>query len=348
MPAFDAYARKAALAEDLRTDLYANYLQARIRSVRGGAGTASVPAVGIYDRTDTGRVVARKMLAAVETGYTFYVAPHMESLVTAAAESLPEDDVIVPGDLPTPQGFVWIPGGITLLDVRGRVLKYNAALWTTFGGQVFVWWLTDKYDDADMTNHEIRRTAPKGYWETFPQLTPNGEGRALFGQPMPKHLGQTKVIPPEYRQKMTWDDNQGLVFWSEYGMGSEEMREWLTPTIGPDAPFRWLLACWRLMQQSVTRLDDVEMPRQLRKLGRRAGLPSDYVTVIDLRSAPSRGDGEPGVEWSHRWLVRGHWRKQRCKEDGEWTTKTIWIHPHVKGPEGKPLLIRDHVYNLTR
>lgn len=347
MPALDAYARKTGLAEDLRTDLYANLMQSRIRSVRGEIGNA-VPAHGIYDRTDTGRDVAARMRAAVETGYTFYVSPHMEALVTAAADSLPDDDTVVPSDLPTPQGFLWIPGGMALLDVIGRVLKYNAALWTTYGGQVFVWWLTDKYDDADMTNHEIQRDSPKGYWEVMPQLTPNGENRVRFGEPIPMYLGQTKVIPPEYRDRMHWDPNHGLVFQSEYGMDAAELQEWITPAERPDAVFRWLLACWRLMQQSVTRLDDVEMPRQIRKLGRRAGLPSDYVTVIDLRSAPSRGDGQSAVEWSHRWLRRGHWRQQPYKEDGVWTRKTIWIHPTVCGPEGLPLVVKDHVYNLKR
>lgn len=344
MPALDAYHRKMTLAEDVRTNLYAGYMQARVRSVRGEFGNA-VPSHGIYDRTDTGRSVAARMQAAVETGYTFYVTPHMEALVTAAAEALPEDDVVVPSDLPTPQGFLWIPGGLTVLDVRGRVLKYNGVLWTSYAGQVFVWWLTDKYDDADMTNIELRETTPPRYWATLPQLTPNGENRVRFNDPLPQTIGQTKVIPPEYRQSMTWDpDAGGLVFWTEKGYTSEELEEWLTPKVQPDAMFRWLLACWRLMQQSVTRLDDEVMPRQLRKLGRRAGIPNDVVTVINLRSTPTRGDGSSAVEWTHRWLRRGHWRKQPYK-DGP---KMIWIHLTVCGPEGLPLVIKDHVYNLTR
>ena len=347
MPALDAYARKTTLAEDLRTTFYADYLEARIRSVRGELGDA-MPSHGIYDRTASGTAEARRMQVAVETGYTFYVSPHMEALVTPAAEALPEDDILTVQDLPTPQGFLWIPGGLTVLDVRGRVLKYNGALWTSYGGEVFVWWLTDKYDPADMTNHEIKATAPKGYWEKFPQLTPGGETRARFGEPVPQYLGQTKVIPPEYRQAMHWDEKQGLVFWSEKGYTSEELQDWLTPTMGPDPSFRWMLACWRLMQQSVTRLEDETMPRQLRKLGQRAGIPNDIVTVINLRSTPVRGDGQSAVEWSHRWLRRGHWRRQPYKLDGEWVHKTIWIHPTVCGPEGLPLVIKDHVYNLTR
>jgi hypothetical protein len=344
----DAYHRKTVLAEDLHTSFFVNYLDIRIRSVRGELGDA-VPSPGTYDRSATGRSETNKMRVAIETGYTFYVSPQMEALVTAAAEALPDDDTVIPSDLPTPQGFLWIPGGLTVIDVRGRVLKYNGALWSAFGGGVFVWWLTDKYDDADTTNIEIRETTPPRYWATLPQLTPNGESRVRFSAPLPKSIGQTKVIPPEYRQSMRWDPEAGgLVFWTEKGYTSAELEEWLTPKVQPDATFRWLLACWRLMQQSVARLDDEPVPRQMRKLGRRAGLPDGNVTVIKLRSSPSRGDGSSLVEWSHRWLRRGHWRSQPYKEDGHWVRRTIWIHPTVCGPDDKPLIIRDHVYDLRR
>lgn len=347
MPALDAYGRKITLAQDLDGQQYAGYMEARVRSVRGELGDA-VPSHGVYDRTDTGAGVVQRMRVAVQAGFTYYVSPHMEAVVTAAAESLPDDDVVAPDDLPSPQGFLWIPGGLTLLDVRGRVLKYNAALWTVYGGQVFVWWLTDKYDEIDMTNREIRDRFGAKYMATMPTLTPNGENRVRFGQPVPMTLGQTKVVPPEYRKAMTWIPDQGLVFATDYEIPGDELKEWLTPKIQPDGVFRWLLACWRLMQQSVTRLDDLTPPRQLTKMGKGSGLPQHNVTVINLRSSPSRGDGSGNVDWSHRWLRRGHWRKQPYKVDGEWVRKTIWIHPTVCGPDDKPLIIRDHVYNLRK
>lgn len=41
------------------------------------------------------------------------------------------------------------------------------------------------------------------------------------------------------------------------------------------------------------------------------------------------------VEWSKRWLVRGHWRLQACGLRRE-SRRLIWIDPFVKGPEDKP------------
>lgn len=348
MPAIDAYAKLTTLAEDIRSPGYAQMVRSRVLSVRGELHGDSMPSYGIYDKADTGEVVWRRMVAAVETGYAFYVAPQMSALVTAAAESLPDEEPTLVSDPPTPQGFVWIPGGLTTLDVRGRVLVYNAALWTVYGGQVFVWWLTDKYDENDMTNFELRSGASESAWARFPTLTTNGEARLRFNQPVPKMLGQTKVLPPEVQKSLRYEPDKGLVAWFDQGMGADELQEWMTPQIGPDTCARWLLACWRLMQQSLTSLIDEELPKGVRKAGRRAGLPTDRVTVIDLRTKPSRGTGESEVEWTHRWLRRGHWRQQPYKEDGVWMKKTIWIHPTVCGPEGLPLVIRDHVYNLKR
>lgn len=59
-------------------------------------------------------------------------------------------------------------------------------------------------------------------------------------------------------------------------------------------------------------------------------------------------DDEGGfVEWTHRWIVSGHWRNQACGE-GYSERKLVWVSPHVKGPENKPLVIRDTVGALVR
>jgi hypothetical protein len=67
--------------------------------------------------------------------------------------------------------------------------------------------------------------------------------------------------------------------------------------------------------------------------------PMKIVNVVTLRrrgSAPSDG-GEVAVDWTCRWFVRGHWRRQ-------WYPVTkdhhpVWIAPYVKGPEDKPIKV---------
>ena len=55
--------------------------------------------------------------------------------------------------------------------------------------------------------------------------------------------------------------------------------------------------------------------------------------------------GEEGVEWSHRWIVSGHWRRIIDKEG---VPRMTWVRQHVKGPEHKPLVIKEKVIALDR
>lgn len=91
--------------------------------------------------------------------------------------------------------------------------------------------------------------------------------------------------------------------------------------------------------------------RQQRRRGERMGLASPNpgdITYVTLRRAHNReasGEGE-GVEFSHRFIVSGHWRHQFYPSRGE--HRLIWINPFIKGPDDKPLIIRDRVYGLVR
>lgn len=83
------------------------------------------------------------------------------------------------------------------------------------------------------------------------------------------------------------------------------------------------------------------------------------VQVITLRTflgkAAKKSDHTPpteGVEWRHRWLVRGHWAWRRCNPEnadtGEDRRKRVYIESYVKGPEDRPLIIRDKLYAVVR
>lgn len=66
--------------------------------------------------------------------------------------------------------------------------------------------------------------------------------------------------------------------------------------------------------------------------------------LLELASGATVRDGDPGsVEWSRRWMVRGHWRQQPCGP-GNSERKLRWIDPYVKGPEGLPLDVRPTVW----
>ena len=53
-----------------------------------------------------------------------------------------------------------------------------------------------------------------------------------------------------------------------------------------------------------------------------------------------------GRVYTHRWVVRGHWRQQFYASTG--TNAPRWIAPFLKGPEGAPLLTAPKVYVWNR
>ena len=56
----------------------------------------------------------------------------------------------------------------------------------------------------------------------------------------------------------------------------------------------------------------------------------------------TRSNVEARRDWSHRWLVSGHWRNQWYPSEG--VRRPIWIDAFVKGPSDAPLLVRPTVY----
>jgi len=105
---------------------------------------------------------------------------------------------------------------------------------------------------------------------------------------------------------------------------------------------------WRLMSQLVMTTE--ALPRQARRQRQRAG-QIDTVKVLRLRRSRTvmehKGEGE-GIAYTHRWVVGGHWRHQPYGPKSDRYYKQIWIAPYVKGPEDKPLVIKDRGVEFTR
>jgi len=108
-----------------------------------------------------------------------------------------------------------------------------------------------------------------------------------------------------------------------------------------------LLATWTIMQQTLAALEPSAADRAERRRCARAGVPSDLV-IVQLRRRQHRDapEGEQGVEWSHRWVVDGHWRNQWLPSRA--CHRLQWIAAHLKGPEGKPLLLKERVHVWSR
>ena len=115
---------------------------------------------------------------------------------------------------------------------------------------------------------------------------------------------------------------------------------------------RKLLALFRFMQEEIVKTQRERMPRPaLKRMGRSGKtVPEDgSIVVVHLRriravTKKTVSNAVAGmVEWSHRWWVRGHYRYN--PKTGE---KDIWIRPYVKGPDGKPIVIKEKLMTVDR
>jgi hypothetical protein len=108
-----------------------------------------------------------------------------------------------------------------------------------------------------------------------------------------------------------------------------------------------------LMSNRVARQERRHLARVQMRRAQRAGLPMDDVVCITLRRELVGNEGEMdevteggSVNWSHRWMVAGHWKPQWYPSLGE--HRLIYIAPYIKGPASKPLVIKGKVYAWTR
>lgn len=105
----------------------------------------------------------------------------------------------------------------------------------------------------------------------------------------------------------------------------------------------------RLCAQRIVEDRPTSPNRAARKRAGRAELPLTDVRVVMLRHVGQRPDrDEPQVvEWSHRWIVKAHWRNQWYPKLG--THRQILVNPYVKGPADKPLVLpRERGFALVR
>jgi hypothetical protein len=91
------------------------------------------------------------------------------------------------------------------------------------------------------------------------------------------------------------------------------------------------------VQQRILSVSQHQLERHARRRIQRDDWKNELVRVVELRRRERVGPvAQPeSVEWSCQWIVRGHWRQQFYpRQHGN---HLLWITPHVKGPQDKPL-----------
>jgi len=183
---------------------------------------------------------------------------------------------------------------------------------------------------------------------------------ALNPQPTPNDLDVvekiTKMTKFE-RDKLSKDEAK--VVGKELGyelLSDEEWENYKQRIItSPTNITRILHAYWLLMSQTIVEKAKETGDRTQRRRLARESVPTEVVVIQFRKRKYYNEKGEETedskkIDWSHRWLVGGHWRWQPYKDpvSGGEIKKRIWISPYVKGPEDKPLVMKDRVYVLAK
>lgn len=303
-------AETEAMLDEFGVAIYQHAIEAGVQRLKPDLATAREQA----------QVMTEHETARLQLSELYFVSTDMAILAKAAARTMP-DFRLVPEDLPSESGFIYFEEPIDIFEeVDGPGdLTLVAACWgpcwgTEQGPALWITWYTDAaaaVEVARSAGNEVARWPSRLLLQTESLYSLEG---------LPTHcLGNDGV-------EIGWNerDEHSQAAWSAT-----------------------LKATWLLMMQPIGRVADAHFDRSSRRRLARADLPDPRVRVITLRHSPGPATGESGREFHHRWVVRGHWRMQACGE-GRTERRPTWIVPHVKGPEGAPLLGGEKVYALKR
>jgi hypothetical protein len=243
-------------------------------------------------------------------GDLFFVSSPMTELAKAAGRSLPGFN-LMPEDVPTQRGLIVFESPMAIVEEDGDPVHLIAAAWSRWNGAPKAWRHGGLWISWYSDRDNPERPGPK----PPTRLIYDNEIQAPFHpDPIPIHDSATgELVAP------------GEISY----------------------PIDVLKSAWLLMQQPLAHIEEVTPDRPSRKRLRRLGHEPSAVRVVHLRRAsrPS-GVGESDREYHHQWIVRGHWRQQWYPS--RQVHRPVWIAPHVKGPEGAPLIGGEKVHAWVR
>lgn len=270
-----------------------------------------------------GQKMARDENQRLRMSELFYVTGYMMTLAQTAARSLPAFR-LVPEDLPSESGFMYFETPIfEYVSEDGTPTSIVAVTWGPwYGAPKPMLWLTWWSDTHRHVTEAVSR-----------------------GRMLPEHGNLLRANFPILA------DNESQIEFSEIEKVKDRIfKERATD----DEMFIWgvqiMRTIWTLLDQPLASSRPVAPSRADRRRLARQGITSPQVRVISLRRPVVQYD-EPddtseGRLYYHQWIVRGHWRQQWHSSRGE--HRPIWIAPHIKGPDGAPLLGGEKVYALRR
>lgn len=329
---------------DIRSDMQNKLLRRDFRDLMAGTILAGTDrSVRLKEALDT----VDATLVSVERAENFFVSADMCELIEHSAKMFDESDKADTTLPPVNYGFAYFERPFVLTDIQGSTIKINAMLWnrtivrlnnSPVEGFICHMW-NDQYrtpdDIASKTAEELSEMLDREVTDEMVEEYARATGRWGYVG-MITYLEGQDVGPLEIEVS---EDT-----------AEEYAKSGVFTLVSYTNVTRIFHAFWLMMQQPLTEAVKDYADRATRKRMMAANLPSE-VTIIQFRRRERREFEGPSkkIEWSHRWMVRGFWRWQWYKDENKVPfQRRIWIHPTIKGPEDKPLVIKQKVNAFVR
>jgi hypothetical protein len=261
----------------------------------------------------------------------FFCDKEMSEMVEMGAKTFEFGDMMDISLVPSETGFCYFNKGITL---RNNLIIHALAWTPQLGASGIGYWIAaynDKLNEVDYGVTDLKDVLDAhGRGDEIPPL------RLIYRQTSMYVPGESLSIPEEARQDLIEKD------WID-------VKE--TPITGADVLHSLLLMLKQPPTIITVERRKISNKKQLKRLSAK-GVSSE-VLVVDVRhkyqSTTASGESTTNREYSKRWLVSGHWRRQPKKNElGEWIREMIWVNPHIKGPADKPFVATKRVQALLK
>lgn len=243
---------------------------------------------------------------AIRRAELLWVSAEMGTLLNTAQKTLPVDTIIRPDDLPSDFGFVVFEEPLVCIDAtRDEPMIVRAFMWA----------------NARIAGENALHMSFYVDSDKYPALAAIGLHLAYAGASEWFMNTDLNAFPAAHYEAMT-----------EHAL--ESIRE----------DRRIFGSLLMLLHQPLVVEGLVKAGRQERRQAERHGQPAPPdVRVLTLRLPQHQYEDKvtSRVQWTHRWLVSGHWRKQWYAT--EQVHRPIWIAPFIKGPAEKELFVRPTV-----
>ncbi|MFG1648371.1 hypothetical protein ACGFIE_00470 [Micromonospora sp. NPDC049275] len=270
-------------------------------------------------------------------GDPYVLAPAMTAIIAAAAQALDLTGDIVSSDTaPSDAGVLFLPEPIYERGPHGEVTSIGAITWIKArlrdsGGSfwaIFGWADRDDPLDPSAARRRAQVAAAPELAAQFGPYVLTTFANIPIGTPIPAHGEQPEAADVDWE---TAPDGRLCIDESALRMR---------------AVAAVLYAFWRIQEQPIATVAHPPLDRAARRRALRASLRHD-TRVVMLRRTKAAAEPTGEAKWHYRvrFIVRGHWRRLI---DANGQPYRIWIHSHIKGPDGAPLLLGETVAVLAR